>query len=68
MTWLPTSFVYVSERYLYLPSLAVAAFAGLLLEKASERKMIFAGAVCVALLWGGHQGYKLHNKHEILSQ
>ena len=30
-TWLPTSFVYLSERYLYLPSLAFVGILGLLI-------------------------------------
>lgn len=30
LTWLPTSFVYLSERYLYLPSVAYAGIIGLL--------------------------------------
>lgn len=32
-TWLPVSFVYVSERYLYLPSVACAGLLGLLVVK-----------------------------------
>jgi len=68
LTWLPTSFVYISERYLYLPSAAVALVLGLVLDRLRLKKEIFVGALLIALTWTGHQAYKLAGKHEIASK
>lgn len=37
VTWLPVSFVYVSERYLYLPSVAYVGILGLLVVKSPPK-------------------------------
>jgi hypothetical protein len=68
MTWLPTCFVYLSERYLYLPSVAVAALAARLLDRAKTRKPLFILLLGAALIWAGHQAWKLRKEHEIISK
>ncbi len=39
LTWLPTSFVYLSERYLYLPSFAFVGLLGLLLQRRRDARV-----------------------------
>ena len=58
LTWAPTSFVYVSERYLYLPSVALACLVAI----AASRKPRVAIAALV-LVWSAHQAHTLHWKH-----
>ncbi len=64
LTWLPVSAVYVSERYLLLPSVAVAAIAGLAVEQLAARapawRMV---ALAVAALWIAHQAWWLRAKN-----
>ncbi len=64
LTWLPTSFVYVSERYLYLPSCAVALFFGRCIQVVPR----IAKPLLVALggLWIWHQAYGLELKNAYL--
>jgi hypothetical protein len=61
-TWLPTSVVYVCERYLFVPSFAVAGAAGL----AAARAPLAAGFA--VLLWGAHQTSVLEWKNRVTSQ
>lgn len=66
-TWLPTSFVYLSERYLYLPSVAFAGILGLLISTRPKKWQ-----APLLLLFGAYTAFhavKLHAKHlEIASQ
>lgn len=66
-TWLPTSFVYLSERYLYLPSVAFVGILGLL---AASRPAKWRNTLAVALgLYAVFQSAKLYGKHrEICGQ
>lgn len=48
LTWLPTSFVYLSERYLYLPSVAFVALLGLLVARPTAS--VIKGLLQVLLL------------------
>jgi hypothetical protein len=66
-TWLPTSFVYLSERYLYLPSIAFVAVIGLII---STRPRKWKTPLLVLLgAYAGFHAVKLHNKHiEICNQ
>lgn len=68
LTWLPTSVVYVSERYIYLPSFAVAASAGLLLQRLRGRGPVYVVVAMLAVTWTGHQAYKLNEKHRVVAQ
>jgi hypothetical protein len=70
LTWLPTSFVYVSERYLYLPSFAVAMAAGLAVERslgwrwlATFRVSVASVAIAGALCWTLDQALALRSKN-----
>ncbi|RKX40277.1 MAG: hypothetical protein DRP64_12880 [Verrucomicrobia bacterium] len=66
-TWLPTSFVYLSERYLYLPSVAFVGILGLL---AASRPAKWRNALALAVgLYAVFQSAKLYGKHrEICGQ
>ncbi|PIE22297.1 MAG: hypothetical protein CSA62_13410 [Planctomycetota bacterium] len=66
-TWLPTSFVYVSERYLLLPSFAIAAMAGFLLRR-QQKPVLRWVLLAVVLSWTGHQSYQLWSKNHYLSK
>ena len=67
LTWLPTSFVYLSERYLYLPSVPLVALIGLLVARPSrvevQRVLQFLLLGYVAL-----QAAALREKNRLLSQ
>ncbi|MBN2562266.1 MAG: hypothetical protein JXQ75_15180 [Phycisphaerae bacterium] len=67
LTWLPVSFVYLSERYLYLPSLAVAGTLALTLARLRLHKARFVLGLLVAAIWIGHQGYSLALKNRAIS-
>jgi len=66
-TWLPTSFVYLSERYLYLPSVAFVGLLGLLV---SSRPAKWRNMLAIALgVYAVFQAARLHGKHlEICEQ
>jgi len=66
-TWLPTSFVYLSERYLYLPSVAFVGLLGLL---ANTRPPKWPNTLAVALgIYAVFQAARLNGKHlEICEQ
>jgi len=66
LTWLPASVAYVSERYVLLPSFAVAGIAGLWLRSSS--RIIAAVATVVVLVWTGHQTDLLQRKNAQISQ
>ncbi|MCA8974191.1 MAG: hypothetical protein KDC98_05685, partial [Planctomycetes bacterium] len=65
--WLPTSFVYVSERYLYLPSAAVAISAGLLLQRSWRHRMARTMFTLLLVVWGTNQAWTLFAKHRYLA-
>ncbi|MCK4563947.1 MAG: hypothetical protein KAU94_04680 [Verrucomicrobia bacterium] len=66
-TWLPASFVYLSERYLYLPSVAFVALLGLLVSTRPKKWQ-----TPLAVLLGAYVAFhavKLYGKHiEITDQ
>ena len=66
--WFPTIMVYLSERYLFLPSFAVAGSLGLLLLQLEQknRKIKYA-ALLVCIIWIGHQAYSLQVKNRVIS-
>ncbi len=63
-SWLPTITLYISERYLFLPSFALAGIMGLLLAQLHERRrgLYYAGLVLV-VAWAGHQATSLREKN-----
>jgi hypothetical protein len=61
VTWLPTSFVYVSERYLMLPSVGIAGLVAVALGRLRGAPLQLAGLLLV-LLWAGHQAYMLQGE------
>ncbi len=65
--WLPTSFVYLSERYLYLPSVALVGMLALLAE---TRSVLLSRLLCLALAgFTVFQSVALYNRHlEISNQ
>lgn len=66
-TWLPTSFVYLSERYLYLPSVAFAGILGLFIS--TRPKKWQAPLVFLLAAFAMFHAVKLHAKHvEIAGQ
>jgi hypothetical protein len=65
VTWLPTSFVYVSERYLMLPSVGIAGLVAVALGRLRGAPLQLAGLLLV-LLWAGHQAYMLQAKNAAL--
>lgn len=62
LTWLPASVVYTSERYLYVPSFALAGCAALLLERALTSRRATVLVLATLLLWTGHQGWWMARK------
>lgn len=62
LSWLPASVAYVSERYLLLPSFALAGIAGLWLCR------VRVLGVVMVLVWIAHQAGVLQNKNSLLSQ
>lgn len=65
VSWLPTSIVYLSERYLVLPAVGVALAVGLAIARANRRAawLLAAGLV----VWGTHQGSWQFRKNEQIS-
>ncbi|MFY9342170.1 MAG: hypothetical protein WAT39_06765 [Planctomycetota bacterium] len=64
LTWLPSSVVYISERYVYLPSLALAAWAALVVQRAAARLRPWLALLLAA--WCAHQAYWAFQKdHDI---
>jgi hypothetical protein len=66
LTWLPTSFVYVSERYLYMPSIAWVAAIGLVFVRAMKWRGGVWGVLAVGLFLVGQQSFFLWQKHDVL--
>ena len=66
--WFPTIIVYESERYLFLPSVAVAGIIGLLLSQLEQRNWkINYAALLICIIWIGHQAYSLQVKNRTTS-
>jgi hypothetical protein len=69
VSWVPIMFVYQSERYLFLPSFAVAGAAGLFLAELNHRKWkIYYPALLLCIVWMGHQAYFLQAKNKNISE
>jgi hypothetical protein len=65
LMWLPTSFVYLSERYLYLPSVAFAAMPALI---ASTRPPMQKYVISVLLgFFVAFHGVMLYNRHKVIA-
>ena len=66
-TWLPVSFVYLSERYLYLPSVAFVGILGLL---ATTRPRGWPRNTLVFVLgfYALFHAAKLHDKHRLICE
>jgi hypothetical protein len=67
LTWLPTSFVYLSERYLYLPSIPFVALLGLLVAKPS-RVDFQRGLQALLLGFVAVQAWALRDKNGFITQ
>jgi hypothetical protein len=66
LTWMPTSFVYLSERYLYLPSVAFAGLLGLMLAAFPRRWRIpFALLMLVYVVF---HATTLRHRHSVLAK
>jgi hypothetical protein len=65
VTWLPTCVVYVSERYLMLPSFGIALAGGLLLPWA-KRQEVRWGVVALLLAWIASQALMLRHKNQAI--
>ena len=62
--WVPTIMLYQSERYLFLPSFAVAGVVGLLLSKFKQgNRRIYYLSLLACLAWITHQAYSLELKN-----
>jgi len=68
-SWLPTITVYISERYLFLPSFALASAIGLFLAHLAEgrSKNLQYAATFVALVWAVHQAFSLNLKNQAIA-
>jgi hypothetical protein len=62
LAWLLTCCVYVSERYLYLPSFAAAGVAALVVARFDDRRWRI-GLAALGLAWAGYQGWMLGAKN-----
>jgi hypothetical protein len=66
--WFPTIMVYLSERYLFLPSFALAGSLGLLLLQLEQKNWIIKyAALLLCIIWIGHQAYSLQAKNRAIS-
>lgn len=64
LTWMPVSFVYLSERYLYLPSVAYVGILGLLVAKSPPR---WRSMLAVGLgAYAAFHTIQLHSKHRTI--
>jgi hypothetical protein len=68
VTWLPTAPVYVSERYLELPSFAVVAAVTSMLVGLGARPMAQAAFAAVLVAWGALQGIELGRKNAVMAE
>lgn len=68
VTWLPTCAVYVSERYLFLPSFGLAGMVALALARAERARVPRFVGHAVVVAWLAHQTYWLHLKNTVISQ
>ncbi|MFQ5505106.1 MAG: hypothetical protein ACE5F1_09960 [Planctomycetota bacterium] len=68
LTWLPTSVVYVSERYLFLPSFALAGVVGLVLSRLRAKLPLYLVMLLASGLWISHQFYWLRKKNEVVAR
>ncbi len=65
-TWLPTSFVYLSERYLYLPSVAFVGLLGLLIATRPPR---WRNGLALALgIYAVFHAVQLNEKHRMICE
>jgi hypothetical protein len=60
LTFAPTVVVYVSARYLLLPSVAVAALIGLALERALQHRVPGLAAAALIAGYAAHQAWQFH--------
>ena len=68
MCWFPTIMVYQSERYIFLPSFAVAGTVGLLLLLLEQRnRKIYYAVLLICIVWIGHQAFSLQVKNKGIS-
>ncbi len=65
LTWLPTSFVYLSERYLYLPSVAFAGIAGL---AAGHFRKARPWLCALLILYAGFHSARLYSRHAEIAE
>lgn len=68
VTWLPTAPVYVSERYLELPSFAVVAAATSMLVGLGARRVAQAAFAAVLVAWGIAQAVELGRKNAVMAE
>ena len=72
LTWLPASVVYISERYMLAPSLALAALVACICVPArpitTRGRTVSIFAALALVLWGGFLGASLFNKHSIIAR
>jgi hypothetical protein len=61
LTWLPTCMVYLSERYLYLPSFAFAGFFGLAVASLNRKWRVVAAIFLFAFAL--FHAVELHSRH-----
>jgi hypothetical protein len=67
LSWLPSSVAYVSERYLYLPSAALAALVALVVATLRPRRALLAPVLAIVTLWAGHQAKSLSDRNRYFS-
>ena len=65
LTWLPTSFVYLSERYLYLPSIAYIGILGL---AAARVPRVGKWLSLLLILYAGFHSFQLHARHAEIAE
>jgi hypothetical protein len=68
LAWLPTMVVYLSERYVLLPSFALAGLLGVALTLVRPRRELYAVAAVLALAWIAYHGYWLFEKNRLATQ
>lgn len=68
VTWLPTAPVYVSERYLELPSFAVAAAVASMVAGLATRPLAQGAFVATLAAWGALQAVELERKNRVMAE
>jgi len=67
VTWIPTTVAYVSERYMYLPSVAVAGAVAMALQRSRKHLPALVLGMMLVAAWTVHQGIRLQQHNQAIT-